>query len=442
MKRTLTARTLVVGLLLLASSAAVFGDKLALAPSPAVSAHNWPQWRGPTGDGISTEKNVPTKWSVTENILWKLALPGECGSTPIVWGDRIFLTSGDKGSLVLLCASTDGKELWKRKVGTAGAGRSMRDESNTISGASPCTDGRHVFAFCGGSGELICFDFDGKEIWKINLQDRYGKFQMGWGTHTSPLLDGDRLYMQLLHANAALVIALNKADGKEIWKVKRESEARGECKESYASPVIWRKGTEEYLITHGGDYAVAHSLKDGSEIWRVGGLNPKNSYNMTLRFVASPLATPDLIVVPSAKRGPVVGVKPDATGLVVAGNKSEQWRRPKDTPDVSSPLLIDGLVYLSGESGTLYCVDAKTGEEYYAQRIHPARYRASPVYADGHVYVTSRDGVVTVVKVGKTFEKVAENKLPDEIAASPAIADGRIYLRGFQTLYAIGTKSQ
>jgi outer membrane protein assembly factor BamB len=147
-------------------------------------------------------------------------------------------------------------------------------------------------------------------------------------------------------------------------------------------------------------------------------------------------------VVPSAKQGPVVGLKPDAKGLVMAGNKSEKWRRPKDTPDVSSPLVVDGLVYLAGERGTLYCVDAKTGEEHYAERIHPARYRASPVYADGNVYVTARDGVVTVVKAGPKFEKVAENKLPDQIAASPVIAGGKIYLRGFKDLYAIGTKEK
>ncbi len=190
---------------------------------------------------------------------------------------------------------------------------------------------------------------------------------------------------------------------------------------------------------HGGDCATAHRLKDGSEIWRVGGLNVNPRTTDSLRLVSSPTVSADLIVVPSAKSGPVVGVKPDAQGKVMPGSKFEQWRRPKDTPDVSSPLLVDGLVYLCGESGTLYCVDAKTGQEHYAERLHSARYRASPVYADGNVYCTARDGVVTVVKVGKKFEKVAENKLPDETAASPVIAGGKIYLRGFQNLYAIGT---
>ncbi len=443
MKRKLAVSILVAGLLLLVPSAVFFTEQSQAAPAtPTATVPNWPQWRGPTNDGICTEKNIPTKWSATENILWKLALPGESGGTPVVWGDRIFLTSEDKGTLVLLCVGTDGKEIWKKKVGGAGSGRKMGNEGNTTTGASPCTDGKHVIAFAGNSGELVCFDFDGKEIWKVDLQARYGKFQMQWGTHTSPLLDGDRLYMQLLHANAALVIALNKADGKEIWKVERDSDARAECKESYASPVMWRKGKEEYLITHGCDYTIAHRLKDGSEIWRLAGLNPKNNYNSTLRLVSSPLATTDLIVVPTAKRGPVVGVKPDAEGMIMPGSKFEQWRRPKDTPDVSSPLLVDGLLYLCGESGVLYCLDAKTGQDHYAEKLHNARYRASPVYADGNIYLTARDGVVTVVKVGPKFERVAENKLADEIAASPVIVDGKIYLRGFQTLYAIGAKDK
>src|SRR5439155_1393897 len=168
MKRTFAAHALAAGLSLFALSAA--------------SADNWPQWRGPTGDGISKETNIPTKWSATENVAWKLPLPGVSGGTPVVWGDRIFLTS-------------------------------------------------------------------------------------------------------------------------------EESDGVAECEHSYASPVLWRNGKEAYLVTHGNDYAIAHSLKDGSEIWRVGGLNPKGAkYNRTLRFVASPVATPDLIVVPSAKRGPVVGV--------------------------------------------------------------------------------------------------------------------------------------
>ena len=398
-------------------------------------AENWPQWRGPTYDGISKETNIPKEWGPTKNIAWKLPLPGMAGSTPAVWGDRIFLTSEDGTDLVLLCVSTDGQELWKRKLGT-GRRRFMRDEGNMAS-ASPSTDGAHVYTYI-GTGDLACFDFDGKEVWKFNAQDRYGRFRIQWGMHTTPLLYGDRLYLQLVHSGGAWVVAIDKTTGEDIWKVERKSDGRGECKDSYASPCVWRNGKDAYLITHGNDYAVAHRLKDGREIWRVGDLNPKDNYRFDLRFIASPVATRDLIVVPSAKNGPVVGVKPDASGLVQAGDPQEQWRRPHNTPDVPSPLVYGGFVYLCREDGTLICLDAKTGKEFYSQRTHTARHRASPVYADGKIYLSGRDGVVSVVKAGPKFELLATNRLPDQVTASPVISGGRIYIRGWQTLYAIG----
>jgi outer membrane protein assembly factor BamB len=400
------------------------------AAAPAL-AENWPQWRGPNLDGISKETGLPTEWSESKNVVWTLKLPGKGGSTPAVWGDRIFLTSADGDDLDLMCVSTEGKELWKQKLGE-GDRAFMRGEGNNAS-PSPSTDGKHVYAFA-GTGDLACFDFDGKEVWKFNVQDRYGKFGAMHGLHTSPLLDGDRLYLQLLHAGGANVIALDKTNG----KVERKSDGTGENKDSYASPMIWRKGKEAYLITHGNDYAIAHKLDDGSEIWRVGGLNPKDSYRRDLRFVASPVATPDLIVIPSAKDHGVVGLKPDAEGSVMPGSKHEAWRLKNSTPDVPSPLVHDGLVYLCRENGTLICLDAKSGEEKYSQKLHAAIYRASPVYADGNIYLTARDGFVTVVKAGPKYEKVAVNELRDDLAASPAISGGRIYLRGWKTLYAIG----
>jgi outer membrane protein assembly factor BamB len=416
--------------------AAAVAVPLLAAAAGLAAADNWPQWRGPAGDGVSHETGLPTQWSEKENVAWKLSLPGPGGATPVVWGDRLFLTSQDGDALVLLCVSTQGKELWRKKLGPA-VGKSHGDEGNGAS-ASPSTDGKHVWAFDGG-GDLACFDLDGQEVWRFNAQDRYGKFKMQWGTHTSPLLDGDRLYLQLINSGGARVICLNKDDDKEVWNVERKSDARAECKESYASPVMWRKGDDALLIVHGGDYTTAHRLTDGSEAWRVGGLNSADHYNPTLRFVASPAASPDLVVCPSAKNGPVVGVRPDAAGLVEAGGKGELWRRPAGTPDVSSPLIYDGYVYLCRENdGPLICVDAKTGEVKYSERLHAARYRASPVAADGKIYLTARDGVVTVVKAGPKFEKLAENKLPDETAASPVVSGGRIYLRGFDALWAIG----
>jgi outer membrane protein assembly factor BamB len=285
-------------------------------------------------------------------------------------------------------------------------------------------------------------------VWRFNAQERYGKFEIWWGMHVTPLLHGDRLYLSLLHSRGWWVIALDKTTGKDIWKINRTSDARQECQQSYASPVLWANGADEYLVIHGCDYATAHRLTDGGEIWRLGDLNPKETYNGFLRFVTTPVTAPDLIVIPSAKNGPVVGVKPSAKGMITTGSAFEQWRKAHNTPDVPSPLVLasrdasasggSDLVYLCRETGVLICIDAKTGKEFYQQRLHSARYRASPVYADGNIYCMARDGTTTVVKSGPRFELLATNQLPDQFAASPAFSNGRIYLRGFKTLYAIG----
>jgi outer membrane protein assembly factor BamB len=414
----------------------------ALGLTVTVRADNWPQWRGPSNDGISREAPLPAEWSQTKNVLWKVPLPAQAGSTPVVWGDRIFLTSEDGADVVLMCVSTAGQERWRRPLGRHNGRTYMSGEANNAS-ASPCTDGRHVWAF-DGAGHLACFDFDGKDVWQVDTQERYGRFQIQHGLHNTPVLDGDRLYLNFLHSGAWLVIALDKATGKEVWKHQRQSDATAENEHSYCSPFVWRRGGDAYLVVHGNDYCTAHSLDDGKEIWRLAGLNPQrpgDNYHTTQRFVASPAVTPDLIVVPTAKRGPVVGVSPDARGKIERGGSGELWRRPRNTPDVPSPLVHGGLVYLCGETGNFNCLDAKTGEEVYPQKsLHKARYRASPVYADGKVYVVSINAVTTVIRAGRTFETLAENALPDDVSASPAIAGGRIYLRGWANLWAVGEK--
>jgi outer membrane protein assembly factor BamB len=184
---------------------------------------------------------------------------------------------------------------------------------------------------------------------------------------------------------------------------------------------------------------MAHRLEDGAEIWRCGGLNPKEHYNPTLRLVASPATAPGIIVVPSAKNGPVVALRPDGKGDITGSKEVVIWKRPRNTPDVPSPVIHDGLVYLCRENGDVLGLDAKTGEEIYHKQTTWSKYRASPVYADGKLYITSRDGDVTVAKAGKEFEILAKNELGEQIAASPAISNGRIYFRTFEALWAIGT---
>ncbi|MBX7165123.1 MAG: PQQ-binding-like beta-propeller repeat protein [Pirellulales bacterium] len=401
-------------------------------------AENWPQWRGPHNNGISAETGLPTTWSKTEGVVWRLELPGSAGSTPAIWNDRVFLTSAtEDGTLVLIAADTSGKELWRKSLG--GGNETVRGDEGNYASPSPSTDGKHVWAMV-GTGVLACYDFAGQEVWHVDLQQRYGKFNIQFGMASTPVLDGNRLYVQLLHTGGQIVAALDAASGDELWRIDRKTDARAECEHSYASPILYRDRQREYLLTHGADYIVAHRLDNGQELWRCGGLNPLGKYNPTLRFVASPVAADGLVVVPTAKNGPVLGLDPSAQGDVTDSTEAHRWVRAENTPDVPSPLVHGGLVYLCRENGVLICMDAQTGKEQYEQRAHSDRYRASPVFADGKIYLTSRDGTVSVVRAGRKFELLATNKMEEDLSASPAISGGRIYLRTFAALYAIGAR--
>ena len=407
----------------------------------AARAENWPQWRGAKLDGKSSEKSLPVTFSPTEGVAWKLDLPGPAGSTPCIWDDHIYLTSVADDKLLLMCVSTTGKVLWQQTLATGNT--DVRGDEGNSAAPSPCTDGKHVWAFF-ANGVLGCFTKDGEQVWKIDVQDRYGKLKIAFGMTSTPVLDNGRLYLQLIHGEGdpktreAVIVCLDGLTGKEIWKHDRESDGKAECEHSYASPVLYRDSKMSYLLTHGADYLTAHSLEDGHELWRCGDLNPKGNYNNTLRFVASPVAADGIIVIPSAKNGPVFALKADGAGDVTDNAAAFHWRRERDTPDVPSPLIVDGLVYLCRENGNLICMDAKTGQEYYNERTTADRHRASPVYADGKIYLCARKGVVTVVKAGKEFEILAKNDMVDSIASSPAISNGRIYVRTFKALYAIG----
>jgi outer membrane protein assembly factor BamB len=405
-------------------------------PSLAV-ADNWPQWRGPKNDGISAEKGLPTEWGPDRNIVWKLKLPGQGESTPCVWGDHIFFTSTAGDNVVLMCVGTDGVEKWQRPMSNTGKDRNGPDRASDAS-ASCSTDGQHVWSFVGGmrTGRLTCHDFAGNLVWEKNVQD-YGKFSIQFGIHWTPVLYKGKLYLQVMHRNAQKVVRLDAATGKEDWAVERPGFSKGESPDVYASAFIWEGEGGPLLIAHGNDYCTAHRLDDGAEIWRVNGLNP--TANRAWRFVSCPLVSPNLIVVPSCKNGPTVGLNPvGAKGTIDPDNKAELWRF-KSTPDAVSPILVGDLVYLMRD-GPLLAVDAKTGALVFEKDLTKGIHRSSPVYADGKLYLVARDGTTDVVQAGREFKLLATNKLPDKFSASPVIAGGRIYLRGWDTLWAIGMK--
>lgn len=421
------------------------GFLFALPLSAAVFAQagDWPQWRGAAHIGLSDEKGLPAEFGPEQNVAWRIDLPGPAGATPVVADGRIFLTTVDQdGGLLLMCFGTDGKQQWSRKL--AQGNRDVRGDEGNSASPSPVADGKHVWAMM-TTGDLACFTADGEEVWKANLQDRYGRFDIQFGMTSSPILHEGNLYLQLIHGEGnpktreALVVALDAATGDEVWKQDRPSNAIAECEHSYASPTLYQGAEQTYLLTHGADFIVAHDLKDGHELWRCGGLNSSGpgsgGYDPTLRFVASPVAAEGLIVVPTAKGAPVLALEPDGEGDIT-GSESVRWTYPRTT-DVPSPLIHEGLVYILDDRGVLTCLDAETGEEHYRESLHSQRYRSSPVLADGKLYLCARDGVVSVVAIGSEFKRLAENHLGEDLAASPAIADGRIYLRTFKSLFAL-----
>jgi outer membrane protein assembly factor BamB len=420
-----------VNRLLLAS---LFALALA-APAPA---DNWPQWRGPKGDGHSAEKGIPTEWSADKNVVWKLKMPGIGASTPAIWGDDIFVTSVDGDRVVVMCVGTDGKEKWREKISDTGAKRYKNPSGADVSDASPScsTDGKHVWA-AASNGALACFTVAGKKVWEKDLQ-KYGAYQIQFGCHWTPVLYKNALYMQVMHRKAQKVVKLDAATGEEKWAADRPGYSKGESPDVYASALIWEGTGGAQLVAHGNDFTTGHDLETGKELWRVQGLNPGGSG--AWRFVSNVLATPDLIVVPSCKNGPLVAFNPvGAKGDISADNKAELWR-VTPTPDVVAPLRVGDTIYLC-QHGPFLALDAKTGKQLYKENVAKGYHWANMVYADGKIITSSQDGVSAVLEADpKAFKKLATNTLPDKLFGSPAVSGGRIYFRGYGYLWALGTK--
>ncbi len=416
------------------------------ADSVTAQNSNWPQWRGPKLDNVSAESGLPTEFDKDTNLAYRLELPGPGGASPIVWDDHVYLTTiDDADGIHLICVDPSGSEKWRQPL--KGKNKASRDKANSAS-PSPCTDGEHIWANS-TAGYLQCFDMQGEEVWSVDLQDRYGDFKIQFGMTSTPILDQGRLYLQMIHGSMrdrsstseGWVVALDAKSGEEIWKHHRLTDGTLENKHSYTSPIICREGDTEYLVTHGADYAIGHSLEDGSELWRCGGLNPRDDrYNQFLRFVASPVFYDGKLIIPSAKNGPVFCLKTELEGTVEDNESSFHWKMEKGTPDVSTPACHNGLVFLTRENGSLMVLEADSGDITYSDRQFAGSHRSSPVIADDKVFVVDRTGKVLVFSLQKEPELLATNDLAEETTASPAIANGRIYIRTFEALYAFEMK--
>ena len=396
-------------------------------------AENWPQWRGPSLNGVSGEQNLPVRWSTSENVAWKLGMPSKTGATPIIWGNRIFLNVADGGNLYLWCVDkAKGEPLWKKPI----AGGNYQINKQNMSSPSPVTDGTAVFAMT-GVGVLKAFDFAGNELWVRDIQQDYGKFGLNWGYASSPLLYGDSLYVEVLHGmktkDPSYLLRIDTKSGKTVWRVERHTDAIRESPDSYTTPALLKYGDRVEIVISGADCVTGHDPATGKELWRATGLNP--DHHSDYRTIASTVVFGDLFFVPTRVR-PLLAFRAGGRGDI---SESHRLWSFNNGPDVPTPVTDGKYFYTVNDRGIMWCLDARTGQEIWgSQRLKPAVYSSSPVLADGKLYVSNEDGLTTVVKGGAKFEVLAENDLAGYTLSSPAISDGHIFLRTAQFLYAVG----
>ncbi|MBI1792138.1 MAG: PQQ-binding-like beta-propeller repeat protein [Acidobacteria bacterium] len=410
---------------------------LLLILAAGLCAENWPQWRGPNLDGTSGETGLPVRWGPEENVAWKLAMPSRSGATPILWDERLFLNVADGDNLQLWCVDrSSGKTFWKAPI----AGGNYRINKQNMSSPSPVTDGARLWIMT-GIGILKSFDFQGKELWSRDIQKDYGRFGLNWGYASSPLLFEDSLYVQVLHGmkttDPSYLLRIDKQTGKTLWRVERPTEAIRESPDSYTTPALLRYGKAVEIVVTGGDVVTGHDPATGKELWRGKGFNPENNPNQ--RIIASPVVRDGYIYAPTRVR-PLQVFKAGGRGDITQSHLAWKFEHG---PDVPTPVTDGRYFYSVNDRGIMWCLDAKTGAEIYGgQRLKPAIYSSSPVLADGKLYISNESGLTSVVRAGPKFEILAENDLQEYTLSSPAVSEGQIFLRTEKFLYSVGKRSK
>ncbi|MEM7392260.1 MAG: PQQ-binding-like beta-propeller repeat protein, partial [Verrucomicrobiota bacterium] len=365
----------------------------------------WPEWRGPAHNGVSTAKNIPTTWSKTENVAWKVELPGRSGSSPIVWDDKIFLTTPGDGRNLLICLNQDGQEVWKADLGAEKKGKHKKGSG---SNPSPATDGKHIYVYF-KSGDLACVDFSGKTVWKINLQKKYGEDTLWWDLGTSPVLTEDLVVVACMQSDPSpsYIAGFSKKDGKEVWKTDRNMKAPVEANQAYSTPVLVKDNGKSLLVTLGADWLTAHHAGSGKEIWRVGGLNPTN--HKYFRSISGPVVSDGIAIAPYARGATLTAVKMGGEGDVTESHVA--WTKKGVSADVPTPAAENGRVYVCTDKGEVHCLDIKNGKTIWGERLAKSRsaVSASPVLVDGKIVVTREDGTTFILAQGDSFEVLAEN---------------------------------
>ena len=407
-----------------------------------IRAENWPGWRGPSGDGVSAGEGIPTKWSSTENIAWKIAVPGEGHSSPIVWGDKVFLTSSltEKNRRILLCLDRlSGQTVWQRDVVQSPPETIHR--LNSRASGTPATDGKQVYVtFMRAEGDEViapnvgserlitpgkiivaAYDLDGNEKWKTNV----GDFLSAHGFNTCPVLFEDLVILNGDHDGNAYLVALDRQSGRQRWRTRRENKTR-----SYVTPIIREIDGITQMILSGSLCIASYDPRNGKRHWIVDG--------PTEQFVASMVYDGKYVFATGGyPERHTLAIRPGGKGNVTDTHIA--WRTTRGAAYVPSPIISGRYLLMVADSGIASCFEARTGKRHWMERL-PGGHSPSPVSADGLVYFVSDRGVTTIIRPSETFAVIAKNELGEPVSASPAISQGQIFLRTHQHLYCIGSK--
>jgi outer membrane protein assembly factor BamB len=396
-----------------------------LANVSDAAAVDWPAWRGPHGDGRSDEEKLPTRWSATDNVHWKVSIPGKGHSSPIVWGERIFLTTAieaDQRRMLLCLNRLNGQVVWEREV--LRAPLEQRHGRNSYASATPATDGKHVYVsfLQKPSIQLVCYDLAGNEVWRKSP----GTFESVHGFCSSPVLCDDLVILNCDQDAKAWIVAYDKASGQERWRTDRPNRVR-----SYCTPLAIDVDGSKQLVLSGSKSVVAYAPQTGAPIWNIDGpteqLVASLAYEKGVVFVTG--GYPDLHM---------IGIDPRGRGNVT--DTHVRWRTHKGVSYVPSPVAHDGHFFVVSDNGIASCLDARTGQLKWKRRLGEG-HSASALAGGGHVYFLSEQGETFVVRASSEFTLVAENPLDEACFASPAAARGQLFIRTAGHLYCIGKET-
>lgn len=412
-----------------------------------VLAENWPQWRGPEGNGVSRETELPVAWAEGSGAVWKCKLPEWGNSTPAIWGDAIFLTAhvADRRLLLLKIGRKTGRIEWTREVGTGSClrgqpgsyrGRQKFHNDHNLATPSPVTDGQLAVVHF-GNGDLAAYDFDGRQLWKRNLQEDHGQYTIWWGHANSPVLHEDLVISVCMQDSCrdvqqepapSYVVAHDKRSGEQRWKTMRMTDASQESCDAYTTPILRRAGGRLEMVVMGGQVLDAYDPATGKRLWHLPGL-------VGNRLIPSPVAAGEMVFAIQGMRRALLAVKPGGDGQ--QSRDDVVWQFDQGTSDSSTPVVAGDWLFTITNDGIARCMDVHSGRVSWKERLQGAYY-ASPLVAEGRVYFLSRQGLTTVVSASPRFERLTVNQLDDQTIASPAVSDGQIFIRGRKWLYCLG----